>query len=96
MSSSNEPSWIDDLFGGRDKAYGDNGERISQDSEDRESGGEYPHHTYDGDNWHYSTDRGSKGTHTQETFHSSDESNDNSSSEGEGNSFDLFDPSSWF
>jgi hypothetical protein len=62
-----KPSWVDDLFGGRDKVYGENDEkRQSQNASDRALGkGEYPHYTKDAnDNWHYSTDGGAKGKHT--------------------------------
>jgi hypothetical protein len=59
------PTWQDDLFGGRDKVYIDkdaNEVRISQTSEDRiendsRGKGDYPHWTgnYNGDSsWHYS------------------------------------------
>ena len=70
MSNDNKPSWIDDLFGGRDKVYdAKNNKRISQDASDRvkseENGTDYPHNTSDGDGgWHYSTDASAKGKHS--------------------------------
>ena len=70
--SSETPAWQDDLFGGRDKVYGSNGERISQDSNQRATGGEYPHQTFDGTNWHTSTAGGAAGEHTQLTNYGDD------------------------
>jgi hypothetical protein len=101
---SNKPSWIDDLFGGRDKGYeikDDSGNvigtgTVSQTSEDRQRNegnkGDYPHTTRDvNDNWHRSED---KSTHssTWNLFGSNDDddSNDDSGSSEEGNSWNLF------
>ena len=52
-------NWIDDLFGGQDKEYprkdGTGYDRVSQTSENRKSGGEYPHFTRQNESdWHRS------------------------------------------
>jgi hypothetical protein len=97
-------NWFDDLFGGRDKEYPDTKtdgtRRVSQTSQDRESGGEYPHYTRDTENnWHRSED---KKTHSS-SWNANDDSRYSSDSddskaetdENECKSFDLFDPGTW-
>lgn len=76
------PSWQDDLFGGRDKVYIDkngNEVRLSQDADARKENetrgkGEYPHYTsnWKGDSsWHYSSDE-----KTHEFMHSNEDDSD--------------------
>lgn len=93
------PSWQEDLFGGRDKVYTDkagNEIRLSQDAEAREANleergkdAEYPHYTHNwrGDNqWHHSPE---KDTHSKGwTFEEKEESE--TEAEGENNTNPLF------
>jgi hypothetical protein len=83
----NQPTWVDDLFGGQDKVIydekTDSQMRISQDADCRAENeargeGEYPHytHNYKGDqSWHYSED---KKTHS-ESWSFEDEDSDSES-----------------
>ena len=85
----NTPTWVEDLFGGRDKVnYDKNGNeiRISQDTdswaenEARGGKGDYPHytHNYKGNqSWHYSSDQK---THS-DSWSLGDDNSDNSDSE---------------
>lgn len=94
-------SWIDDLFGGRDKEYPNKYntgyDRISQTSDDvlknESRKDDYPHYTCQGENndWHRSED-GKTHSSTWNLFGSNedDDSVDDSGSSDEGNSWSLF------
>lgn len=91
-------NWIDDLFGGRDKEYPhtDGTRRISQRDDDKaksqERGDDYPRYTRDSDdNWHRSED-GKTHSSSWNLFGSNDsnDSEDDSGSSEEGNSWNLF------